>query len=188
MNQSSDSLFLTGKAGTGKSTLIEYFLQTTERDVLVLAPTGVAAVNVGGVTIHSFFGIHPGITVDEARDGEYHLSGSKIDVLENLDAIVIDEISMVRADVLDVVNEILQQFYENSLPFGGKQMIFVGDVYQLPPVVRGDEYTYFNEVYGSPYFFSTQCYQDLAPKTIELQHIYRQDNDAFKSVLNKIRL
>lgn len=125
MNNSSDSLFLTGKAGTGKSTLIEHFLETTERNVLVLAPTGVAAVTIGGVTIHSFFGIHPGITVEEAREGEYHLSNQKIDLLNALDAIVIDEISMVRADLLDVVNEILQQFYDSAEPFGGKQMIFV---------------------------------------------------------------
>ncbi|USN55179.1 MAG: AAA family ATPase [Candidatus Peribacteria bacterium] len=125
MHETSDSLFLTGKAGTGKSTLIQYFLETTTRNVLVLAPTGVAAVNVGGVTIHSFFGMHPGITLDEARDGEYHLHRKNRDILEHVDTIVIDEISMVRADVLEVVNEILQQFYVTREPFGGKQLLLV---------------------------------------------------------------
>jgi len=188
MEHSIKSLFLTGKAGTGKSTLVKHFIDTTQKNILVLAPTWVAAVNVGGTTIHSFFGLHPGITLEEVKDGDYGMNSLKWKILEHVDTILIDEISMVRADMMDMVNQILQDVYGNTEPFGGKQMILVGDVYQLAPIVRDEERTYISQVYGNPYFFAPACYEALQVTTIELQTIYRQEDAAFKRVLNKIRL
>lgn len=188
MEHTNESLFLTGKAGTGKTTLIKHFLATTAKNVLVLAPTWVAAVNIWWSTIHSFFGIHPGITIEEAKDGEYWMNQKKWAILRHADVIVIDEISMVRADLLDVIHEILCQVFDDTDPFWWKQMIFVWDLYQLPPIVRSTEQAYFSEIYGSPYFFAPECYEGLSPKTIELQHIYRQDEKQFTQVLNKIRI
>ncbi len=188
MENSTKSLFLTGKAGTGKSTLINHFIDTTKKNILVLAPTWVAAVNIGGTTIHSFFGLHPGITIDEVKDGEYGMNSLKWKILEKLDAIVIDEISMVRADMMHMIHLILQDVYGDEEAFGGKQMIFVGDLYQLPPIVRDEEKKFFREVYGNQYFFAPECYDALGTTTIELQHMYRQEDAGFKRVLNKIRL
>ncbi len=188
MNKSSKSLFLTGKAGTGKSTLIQYFIETTKKNILVLAPTWVAAVNIGGTTIHSFFGMHPWMTLEEAKEWKFGMNALKWKILDKLDTIIIDEISMVRADMMDIINEILQTVYGNKLPFGGKQMIFVWDVFQLPPIVRYEEQMFFEKQYWSSYFFASPAYQALKVITIELQHIYRQDDADFKSILNKIRL
>ena len=187
MNESNESLFLTWKAWTGKTTLIKHFIETTHKKLLLLAPTGVAAINLWWSTIHSFFLFHPGITLDEA-EFEHQLSKSRIDILKKIDTIVIDEISMVRADLLDCIDISLRKVLDEDLPFGGLQMVFVGDLYQLPPIVRREEEAYFDDHYDSAFFFSSFAYKDTTPQVIELQKIYRQDDENFKNILNKIRL
>ncbi len=187
MQETKESLFLTGKAGTGKSTLIKHFIKNTSKNLLLLAPTGIAAMNVEGSTIHSFFLIHPGITLQEAEN-EHTLTKNRKDVLEKVDTIIIDEVSMVRADLLDVVDICMRKTLKSTKPFGGVQMIFVGDLYQLPPIVRGEESHYFREYYEAPYFFASHAYKQLIPQVVELQKIYRQDDEQFKLILNKMRL
>jgi len=190
------NVILTGKAGTGKSTLLTYFRDTTQKEVVVLAPTGVAAVNVGGQTIHSFFGFKPGITPTQVKK-EYH-GRDKDGLYKKIDALVIDEISMVRADLLDCVDIFLRQNGRTkALPFGGIQVVFFGDLYQLEPVVSKDERELFTNEYESPYFFSSNVMhgavggqdppilQDL--QLIELETIYRQSDPHFIGVLNAIR-
>ncbi|MFH2019465.1 MAG: PIF1 family DEAD/DEAH box helicase [bacterium] len=185
MEDSLDSLFITGRAGTGKSTLLSYFKTTTKKNVVVLAPTGVAAVNIGGATIHSFFGFKPDITVEKAW-----VKGKKArkpELYRALDAIIIDEISMVRADLLDCVDAFLRRVCGNSHPFGGKRVIFFGDLYQLPPVVTRNDEEIFHSRYDSPFFFSADVISRLPLTLIELDHIYRQTDSAFIKVLNAIR-
>ena len=180
------NVFITGRAGTGKSTLLEYFREKTNKKVAVLAPTGVAALNVHGQTIHSFFGFKPDITVSKVRK-EYR-NRSKNGLYKNLDMIVIDEISMVRADLLDCVDEFLRlNGKDKSKPFGGLQMIFVGDLYQLPPVVKGEERKIFQSVYQTPYFFSANAIDGFDFELIELEKIYRQRDDRFIKILNAVR-
>lgn len=180
------NVFITGRAGTGKSTLLEYFREKTRKKVAVLAPTGVAALNVRGLTIHSFFGFKPDITVSKVRK-EYR-NRSRNGLYKNLDAIVIDEISMVRADLLDCVDEFLRLNGKNkSRPFGGLQMIFVGDLYQLPPIVKGEERKIFQSVYQTPYFFSANALAEFDFELIELEKIYRQRDDTFINILNAVR-
>lgn len=182
------SLFLTGKAWTGKSTLINHFIETTKKNILVLAPTWVAAVNIWWTTIHSFFGLHPGITLEEVIDGDYGMNALKWKILHNLDTIVIDEISMVRSDMMHMLHLILQDVYWNEEAFWWKQMILVWDLYQLPPIVRGIEKKFINEHYWHQYFFAPECYDSLKTTTIALEHIYRQEEAEFRDILNKIRL
>src|SRR5258706_2455984 len=149
------NVFITGKAGTGKSTLLKHFRDTTKRNVIVLAPTGVAAVNIQGQTIHSFFGFKPGITPERVKK-EYH-GRDKEGLYKKIDILVIDEISMVRADLLDCVDIFLRQNGKSkSHPFGGVQVVFFGDLYQLEPVVTKDEREIFTTYYETPYFFSSQ--------------------------------
>ncbi|MFH1244517.1 MAG: AAA family ATPase [bacterium] len=185
LENSSDSLFITGRAGTGKSTLLTYFQQHTTQNIVVLAPTGVAAVNIGGATIHSFFGFKPDITLEKA----WGLGGKtkKSGLYRALDAIVIDEISMVRADLLDCIDAFMRRVVGNSHPFGGKRVIFFGDLYQLPPVVTRDEEEIYRSRYISPFFFSADVMDRLALTYLELTHIYRQTDDEFIAVLNAIR-
>jgi ATP-dependent DNA helicase PIF1 len=185
---SSDSnLFITGNAGTGKSTLLEYFKKTTRKKVAILAPTGVAALNIEGQTIHSFFLIPPNITPDKVL--EHKLSGKRKKLISNLDMIIIDEASMLRADLLDCIDVSLRHHRkEQSLPFGGVQMVFIGDLYQLPPVVVGaEEKQLFRNYYDSPYFFSAKSIQNLKFTFLELEKIYRQTDDGFINLLNKVR-
>lgn len=153
LEHTSTHLFLTGRAGTGKSTLLQHFRTTTAKKVVVLAPTGVAAVNVGGQTIHSFFGFRPGITLDKVR---FRSAGQR-SIYKQLDMVIIDEISMVRADLLDCMEKFLRLHgrFEGT-PFGGVQMVIIGDLYQLPPVVPDDEQELFQTVYASPYFFDAR--------------------------------
>lgn len=180
------SVFITGKAGTGKSTLLAYFKESTRRRVAVLAPTGVAAINIGGQTIHSFFRFKPDITVDKVKD-EYKTRGRK-GFYKKIDAIVIDEVSMVRADLLDCVDAFLKMHGKSqNLPFGALQMIFIGDLYQLPPVVVGKERDIFKSFYESPYFFSAHALKDFQFELIELEKIYRQKDERFITILNSIR-
>jgi ATP-dependent DNA helicase PIF1 len=180
------SLFITGHAGTGKSTLLDHFRNTTKQNIVVLAPTGVAALNVKGQTIHSFFGFRPGTTPESIK--RYYRNRGKKGFYKVIDAIIIDEISMVRADLLDCVDEFLRMHgREPNQPFGGIRMIFIGDLYQLPPVVTNDERELFKTFYGSPYFFSAQVMDKMDLELIELDKIYRQDDQDFIQVLDGIR-
>lgn len=183
MEYSYDNLFLTGRAGTGKSTLLSYFKEKTSKKIVVLAPTGVAALNVGGQTIHSFFRFKPDITEDKIKK----LSDRAVNIYKKLDTIVIDEISMVRADLLDYIDIFLRRNLGKNTPFAGIQMIFIGDLYQLPPVVKNDEKEIFSERYKSHYFFDADVFKKLEFKFIELEKVYRQSDEDFIHILNKIR-
>ncbi len=185
MENSYKNLFITGRAGTGKSTLLEYFRSITEKDIVVLAPTGVAAVNISGQTIHSFFGFQPDITVEKAKR---IAKRNKQSIFNNLDAIVIDEISMVRADLLDCIDQFLRiKGRMPGLPFGGIQMIFVGDLYQIPPVVVSHDRYMFQDQYDSEYFFHSRAYSEIEFKHLELEKIYRQTDQEFIDILSRIR-
>src|SRR3989339_475779 len=185
MEESDKSLFITGRAGTGKSTLLQYFRDHTSKDIVVLAPTGVAAVNVAGVTIHSFFGFKPDITIEKAWALGHKVK--KPELFLELDAIVIDEISMVRADLLDCIDAFLRRITGSTRAFGGKQLIMFGDLYQLPPVVTGEEWEIFRSRYNSPFFFSSDSISRLNFDYIELDHIYRQSDPSFIEILNAVR-
>lgn len=180
------NVFVTGRAGTGKSTLLDYFRLTTQKRVAILAPTGVAALNVKGQTIHSFFGFKPSITPDKIR--KVRFADRKQNIYRSLDAIVIDEISMVRADLLDCIDKFLRlNGPRGDKPFGGIQMIFIGDLYQLPPVVTGAERDAFSSLYQTPYFYSAKVFESLDMEFVELEKIYRQHDEEFIGILNAIR-
>ena len=185
LEDTSRSVFITGKAGTGKSTLLQIFRDNTEKKVVVLAPTGVAALNVRGQTIHSFFGFKPDITEDKVKK---ITKDRNKNIYREVDTIVIDEISMVRADLLDCVDKFLRlNSGKAKEPFGGKQMVFIGDLYQLPPVVKTKEREIFKTWYDTPYFFSAHAFQDLSFEFIELEKIFRQKDEMFIEILNAIR-
>lgn len=186
MENSLQNVFLTGKAGTGKSTLLQYFRDKTKKSIVVLAPTGVAAVNIKGQTIHSFFRFKPDITVSKVNQKYRNLK--KAALYKKIDAIVIDEISMVRADLLDCVDSFLKLHGKSKeKPFGGIQMIFIGDLYQLSPVVPRYEREIFKSHYPSPYFFDAHGFQGANFRFIELDKIYRQQDPVFIDILNGIR-
>jgi ATP-dependent exoDNAse (exonuclease V) alpha subunit len=186
MENTSQNLFITGKAGTGKSTLLTYFRLYTKKKVVVLAPTGVAAINVQGQTIHSFFKFKHSVTLGSIR--KLKENKTKKSIYKQIDMVVIDEISMVRADLLDCVDKFLRLNGKNpSLPFGGVQMIFIGDLYQLPPVVTSQEKDVFHTQYKSPYFFSAHFFENYEMTFIELDKIFRQKDDRFIHLLNAIR-
>lgn len=179
-------IFLTGYAGTGKSTLLNVFREQTKKKVAFLAPTGVAALHIKGQTIHSFFGFRPDVTVDKVK--RFYRKKNKKGLFKKLEVLVIDEISMVRADLLDCIDEMLRLHGKDAnRPFGGIRMIFIGDLHQLPPVVRKEEESIFKTVYKSPYFFSAHVFNDLQFEYIELEKIYRQSDESFIEVLNAIR-
>ena len=183
------SVFITGKAGTGKSTLLEYFCGQTGKAAVVLAPTGVAAVNVKGETIHSFFKFRPDITPQDSKGIAERARRNKTrkNLFDKLETIIIDEVSMVRADLLDCVDVFLKTVSKNKLPFGGKQMVFIGDLYQLPPVVIGRDREVFKTQYESCYFFSARAMANLKMEIIELEKVYRQSDKKFIDILNSIR-
>lgn len=189
MEKSHRNLFLTGKAGTGKSTLLEYFKAHTDKKVAILAPTGVAAVNVGGETIHAFFGLKPGFELPEAK--EKSIKPKNPSLYKRVETIIIDEISMVRADLLDAIDIFLRNARKRAEPFGGVQMIFIGDLYQLPPVLTNEDKKVFYEEYGykSPYFFDAEVFRrdDFSLEYIELDTIYRQNDRKFIDLLNAVR-
>ncbi len=186
MENSEKNVFVTGKAGTGKSTLLQYFRQTTKKKIIVLAPTGVAALNIKGETIHSFFRFKPDITLKKVKKFSKKRPGSSI--YKNIDSIVIDEISMVRSDLLDCVDKFLRlNGPDSSRPFGGIQMIFIGDLYQLPPVVTSREDAVFKGHYKSQYFFDSKIFAELPIEFVELEKIYRQTDKDFICLLNSIR-
>lgn len=179
------SIFITGKAGTGKSTLLRYFKLKTKKQFVVLSPTGIAAINVQGQTIHSFFKFPPALITEHTN----LYDTDRIEILSKLDLIIIDEISMVRADMMDGIDRSLRTHRKNDLPFGGVQIVFFGDLYQLPPVVVGDELkAYFRTVYNSAYFFSAKVFQQLSFPIVELQRIFRQKDERFIELLNNIRV
>ena len=185
LENTTKNVFITGKAGTGKSTLLEYFRQNTGKNVVVLAPTGVAALNVKGQTIHSFFKFRPDITLDKVKK---IVKNKKKNVYQAADTIIIDEISMVRADLLDCVDRFLRlNCTRPGRPFGGKQMVFIGDLYQLPPVIKGKEKDIFKTRYKTGYFFSAYSFEGLPMEFIELVKIYRQKDERFIEILNGIR-
>jgi ATP-dependent DNA helicase PIF1 len=185
LENSGRNLFVTGRAGTGKSTLLEYFRRTTRKRVVVLAPTGVAALNVKGQTIHSFFNFKPGITPDRVRKLRSDRANS---LYSKLDVIVIDEISMVRADLLDCVDRFLRlNGPVSDKPFGGIQMAFIGDLYQLAPVVASGEKEVFSLLYKTPYFYSARVFDFMDMEFVELEKIYRQHDEIFINLLSSIR-
>jgi ATP-dependent DNA helicase PIF1 len=186
MEDSDRSVFVTGRAGTGKSTLLTFFRLNTHKRVAVLAPTGVAALNVKGQTIHSFFGFKPNITLETVR--RIRTRSEAAGIYRKLDAIVIDEISMVRADLLDCVDRFLRlNGPHHDAPFGGIQMIFIGDLYQLPPVVSSTESAAFKSLYETPYFYSAHSFEPLNMEFVELEKVYRQRDQSFIDLLNAIR-
>lgn len=185
MTNSSNNLFLTGRAGTGKSTLLEHFKLISKKKIVILAPTGVAALNVGGETIHSFFNLKPNFELDEVTNK--YKKPKRENLFKNLQTIVIDEISMLRADILDAIDIYLQKTRKTKEPFGGIQMIFIGDLYQLPPVVGRDDKEKFFNAYNTPFFFGSVVFTKIGLEFIELQTIYRQKNSDFIDILNNIR-
>ena len=186
MQDTQKHLFITGKAGTGKSTLLSYFCRTADKSPVVLAPTGVAALNVKGQTIHSFFNFYVDVTPEKIRQKKAKPRNAKL--YKKLKTLIIDEVSMVRADLLDSIDAFLQLNGPHpSRPFGGVQMIFVGDLYQLPPVVSSQEREIFASHYDTPYFFSAHALRNTELTLIELDKVYRQKDPVFVDLLNKIR-
>ena len=191
------SVFLTGKAGPGKSTFLKYICNHTKKKYVVLAPTGIAAINAGGVTLHSFFKLpfrpmlpdDPDLSLSHGRIFEFFkYPKEKRKIIAEVDLIIIDEISMVRADIIDCVDRILRVYSGNMrLPFGGKQLLFVGDVFQLEPVVPSDQKEILSLFYASPFFFSARVFKDINLVPIELQKVYRQTDPVFINVLDRIR-
>jgi ATP-dependent DNA helicase PIF1 len=186
MENTDRCLFVTGKAGTGKSTLLEYFCAHTDKKPVILAPTGVAALNVKGQTIHSFFHFYVDVTPQKIREKKIKPRSPKL--YKKLKTIIIDEVSMVRADLLDCVDVFLQMHGPKPRqPFGGVQMIFIGDLYQLPPVVTSSEQNIFKTVYKTPFFFSVPAVEKTGLEIIELEKVYRQKDAKFIALLNRIR-
>ena len=189
------SLFLTGKAGTGKSTFLRYVAQNTKKKYVILAPTGIAAINAGGQTMHSFFKLpfHPLLP----NDSRYNVrnmrktlkyNGELIKLLRELELIIIDEISMVRADIIDFIDHVLRIYCRNMRePFGGKQLLLVGDIFQLEPVVKEDEWRLMQPFYASAYFFSAKVWQQMQLVSVELRKVYRQSDSDFIAILDRIR-
>lgn len=195
IQNTNQSVFLTGKAGTGKSTFLKYICEQTKKKHVVLAPTGIAAINVGGSTIHSFFKLpfHPLLPSDlNLSRGRiksfFKYNSEKRKIIKEVELIIIDEISMVRADTIDAIDTILRTYSDNSrLPFGGKQILLVGDVFQLEPVITSDAKEIINKTYPTPFFFSANAFREMQLVSIELQRVYRQSDPVFVNILNKIR-
>ena len=192
INQTNANLFLTGKAGTGKTTFLQTLKKETKKSMVVLAPTGIAAINAGGCTIHSFFQLPfepliPSNNILEKRIQSALFKKEKLQMIRKLHLIIIDEISMVRVDVFDAIDKTLKKIRRNNLPFGGVQIVAIGDMQQLPPVAVGNEWNILSEYYNSPYFFASDAFKNGNFQVIELKKIYRQSDEKFISLLNKIR-
>lgn len=192
INNTNKSVFLTGKAGTGKTTFLHKIKNESLKRMVVVAPTGVAAINATGVTIHSFFQMPfgPILPHDDLSGGSgfnKKFSKTKINIIKSLDLLIIDEISMVRADVLDGIDKTLKRFRDRNKVFGGVQVLMIGDLQQLAPVIKDYEWDLLKQYYQSGYFFSSRSYQECNAVTIELRHIYRQENPKFIQILNEIR-
>ncbi len=204
VNQTNKHLFITGKAGTGKTTFLKYIKEHSHKKMAVIAPTGVAAINAGGMTIHSFFQLPMGLFLPLDGGGwnnyssEVHnrstllknlrLRNDKREVLRQLDLLVIDEISMVRTDLLDAIDTVMRHVRRQPLiPFGGVQMVYIGDLFQLPPVARNEDWSILKQYYKSPFFFEAKALQTAPPLYIELKKMYRQKDDVFINILNNVR-
>lgn len=204
VNQTNKSVFLTGKAGTGKTTLLKEIIATSHKNTAVVAPTGIAALNAGGVTIHSLFQLPfsafiPDYTQEEVSNGSYlfasksnlfrqsRMSASKKQVIRNLELLIVDEVSMLRPDVLDAIDFVLQTIRKSPLPFGGVQVLFIGDLWQLPPVIKPEEWHELQRYYHGYYFFNAKVIQQNPLLYLELDKIYRQDDSTFISILNNLR-
>jgi uncharacterized protein YpbB len=203
INQTHRSVFLTGKAGTGKTTLLREIIQTTHKNTVVVAPTGIAALNAGGVTIHSMFQLPFGGFIPDNSSPQFSestkfetkatlrrhfkMSGLKKSVIRNMELLVIDEVSMLRADLLDAMDYMMQTVRKKSTPFGGVQVLFIGDLLQLPPVIRDEEWRTLKTYYKGKFFFHSHVVQQNPPLYIELSKIFRQTDDVFISILNNLR-
>ena len=182
------SVFLTGKAGTGKTTFLRDVVRSSSKRVVVVAPTGIAAINAGGVTIHSFFQLplHPFIP-GVKMESKFAFSKEKRSIIRTIDILIIDEISMVRSDLLDAVDSVLRRFRDRTKPFGGVQLLMIGDLQQLTPVVTDEEASLLSQYYSTPYFFGSHALEKIDYVTIELKKVYRQQDEAFISILNAVR-
>jgi len=182
------SVFLTGKAGTGKTTFLRKVVEESRKRVVVVAPTGIAAINAGGVTIHSFFQLplHPFIPGAKI-ESKFAFSKEKRSIIKTMDLLIIDEISMVRSDLLEAVDSVLRRFRNRFKPFGGVQLLMIGDLQQLTPVITDEEFQLLAPYYSSPYFFGSRALSQVDYVTIELKEVYRQQDDAFISILNSVR-
>ncbi len=201
INNTSRSVFLTGKAGTGKTTFLKYICENTPKNFVVGAPTGVAAINAGGMTLHSLFQLPFGVYLPGYREPvssvqvtnrntlikNLKLSSSKRNLLQELELLIIDEVSMVRCDMLDAIDTILRIVRKNQKPFGGVQVLFIGDLYQLSPVAKSDEWSIMKDHYESPFFFHSKVVQESPPLCIQLNKIYRQSEQVFINLLNNVR-
>ena len=186
MESTHHNLFITGKAGTGKSTLLDYFCNNTDKQPVVLSPTGVAALNVKGQTIHRFFNFYIDVTSEKIRSKDTKPRDPQL--YKKLKTIIIDEVSMLRADLLDCIDVFLRMYGPDATQaFGGVQMVFVGDLYQLPPVVGKEERDIFRTHYATPYFFSAKAMESASLEVVELETVYRQKDQRFVNLLNKIR-
>lgn len=188
------NIFLTGKAGTGKTTFLHNFKKASSKSLIVVAPTGVAAINAGGVTIHSFFQLPFGPHLPNIGDNNNNTPGfyqkmsqQKKDIIRNLELLIIDEISMVRADLLDAIDETLRRFKDRYLPFGGVQLLMIGDLHQLPPIVPQEEWQLLQDYYDTLFFYGSRSLKQSSYSSIELTHIFRQKDDHFIQMLNQIR-
>ena len=193
IEKTSANLFLTGKAGTGKTTFLKQLKEKSPKRMVVLAPTGIAAINAGGMTIHSFFQLPfspyiPGTTFGSGEQKRYQFSKLKRNIIRSIDLLVIDEISMVRSDLLDAIDSVLRQYRKrHDLPFGGVQLLMIGDLQQLAPVVTVQEEQLLKEHYDTPFFFSSNALKQVGYLTVELKKVYRQQDEQFISLLNQIR-
>ncbi|WP_341908299.1 helix-turn-helix domain-containing protein [Fluviicola taffensis] len=204
INQTNSPVFLTGKAGTGKTTLLKKIVETTHKNTVIVAPTGIAALNAGGVTIHSFFqlpfssfipefisdGLVAGNTKFESKETlkrHFHFNKTRQNLIRNVELLIIDEVSMLRADLLDAIDWTLRNVRKNNSPFGGLQVLFIGDLLQLPPVIKPEEWSVLQKYYHGIFFFNAQVLQEQAPVYIELEKIFRQDDQLFIDLLNNLR-
>ncbi len=203
INQTNRSIFLTGKAGTGKTTFLRHLVKTTHKQTVIVAPTGIAALNAGGVTIHSFFQLPFGSFIPEFGAGtatdslkieskstllhHFKMNNARRSMFRNLELLVIDEVSMLRADLLDAMDWTLRNVRKNNAPFGGVQVLFIGDLLQLPPVVKQQEWTHLSKYYNGMYFFHAKVIAEMPPLYVELEKVYRQEDPEFLNILNNLR-
>ena len=182
------SVFLTGKAGTGKTTFLRRVVEESRKRTVVVAPTGIAAINAGGVTIHSFFQLplHPFIPGAKI-ESKFAFSKEKRSIIKTIDLLIIDEISMVRCDLLDAIDSVLRRFRNRFKPFGGVQLLMIGDLQQLTPVITDEEFQLLAPYYPTPYFFGSRALSQIDYVTIELKEVYRQQDEEFISILNAVR-
>ncbi len=193
VTETQESIFLTGKAGTGKTTFLKYLKEHCSKNIIVAAPTGVAAINAGGVTLHSLFQLpfHPFLPTTAAKSemlSKIRFNKQRLQLLRKMEVLVIDEVSMVRCDVMDAIDTILRSIrYQHQVPFGGVQLVFIGDLFQLPPVAKNQEWGILQEYYQSTFFFDSLVIKEQMPLLIELNKIYRQKEQSFVELLNKVR-